>query len=480
MQRPASPNPHHTYFAHNYGTMDPQEPAPSEPPEPAFSARLSVNTESPLITPGEHPEQPKFQVTWKRWVQLGAFSFISICNAITWITFSPISDEVKDYWNVSITWVNMLSLVFMIAYVPFVFVASYALDHRGLRFGLLIGAFLTALGTWIRCVGKWNFYATFVGQTLCAIGQPFILNAPPKLAQNWFPDNQRTIATTISSVANPIGVGLGFLLPPLIVTEPSDIPVMLVAEAGLATAILLICSALLKDKPEFPPSLSATTTREENYGKSMKLLFTDKNFWVLLLEFGLGLGAFNTIATVVNQLVIPFHYSNDDSGNLGALFILCGLVGCGAAGPLVDKFRRYKLTLLICYFLAIGAGTMFALTLKPDNFALIAVACSLIGLVMTPVLPISLELACEISYPIGEATPSGFMMVSGQIVGIVATLVLDHLIQNKMEVISIWIITGLFGASFLIMFLFTGKLKRLDDEKLHKEAIRDAQVADLP
>lgn len=42
------------------------------------------------------------------------------------------------------------------------------------------------------------------------------------LAANWFPADQRTLATTICSVANPIGVALGFVMPPLIVNTTTE------------------------------------------------------------------------------------------------------------------------------------------------------------------------------------------------------------------------------------------------------------------
>ena len=50
-----------------------------------------------------------------------------------------------------------------------------------------------------------NFYLVWIGQFIGATVQPFILNAPPMLAANWFPTEQRTLATTICSVANPVG-----------------------------------------------------------------------------------------------------------------------------------------------------------------------------------------------------------------------------------------------------------------------------------
>jgi hypothetical protein len=118
-----------------------------------------------------------------------------------------------------------------------------------LRFGLLAGALGNAIGAVLRIggFGKATFFLVAIGQTvagmlkpttttsttnhqmvelivrsmLAAIAQPFILNAPPLVAANWFPENQRTIATTIASVANPVGVAIGFVLPPAVVFEVS-------------------------------------------------------------------------------------------------------------------------------------------------------------------------------------------------------------------------------------------------------------------
>ena len=52
---------------------------------------------------------------------------------------------------------------------------------------MVIGTFATVIGAWIRVLGQWSFWPVLIGQVIAAMGQPFILNAPPKLAGNWFP-----------------------------------------------------------------------------------------------------------------------------------------------------------------------------------------------------------------------------------------------------------------------------------------------------
>jgi len=306
-------------------------------------------------------------------------------------------------------------------------------------------------------------------KTLCAIGQPFILNAVPLLANNYFPENQRTMATTIASVSNAVGVAFGFILPPAFASKASEIPFMLLMEAVILSVLIAPPLILFRSRPPTPPSLAASSQREQKFTEAIKSIFKSKDFVILFIVFGLALGAFNTLATIINELVDPFGYTNNDSGIFGALFVLLGLIGAGVVGAIVDKTRvygaTYKITLLACTFLGSCALLMFTLLLKPGKFELIAVAVSLVGFTMTPVLPISLELGCEVCYPIGEATPTGFLMTSGQIVGIIMIIATDQLISQGHVVAASWLVVALTTAAFLIMLLFNGKLKRLQHEK---------------
>lgn len=45
---------------------------------------------------------------------------------------------------------------------------------------------MTAAGCWVRCGSDIGFAWILAGQCLCAIGQPFLLNCPAKVAALWF------------------------------------------------------------------------------------------------------------------------------------------------------------------------------------------------------------------------------------------------------------------------------------------------------
>ena len=107
----------------------------------------------------------------------------------------------------------------MAIYIVVNFPANYAMDKLGLKYGILIGATLTTFGMCLKVLVNVSFYYVMVGQLIAAAGQPFLGCAPGKLANQWFGPNQRVIATTIATGAQPLGAAIGVTLPLLFVVK---------------------------------------------------------------------------------------------------------------------------------------------------------------------------------------------------------------------------------------------------------------------
>jgi FLVCR family feline leukemia virus subgroup C receptor-related protein len=54
-----------------------------------------------------------------------------------------------------------------------------------------------------------------------------------------------------------------------------------------------------------------------------------------------------------------------------------------------------------------------------ENFYLELLSVISIGLFTMPLLPLSLDFGCELSFPIGEALSTGVLMTGGNFVGII-------------------------------------------------------------
>eukprot|EP00128_Syssomonas_multiformis_P005363 Colp12_sorted_trinity150504_noHs@24612 len=180
------------------------------------------------------PLSKSFRTYRSRWWMLLLIVALNVSNAVFWISFAPIQPSTQEYYGVSKLWVNMLSMIFMILYIPLGFTSSWALDAKGLRYGALWGALLNLLGGWLRYAselasGDGRFAILFLGQSLTACAQPFILNAPTKLAAVWFGEGERATANMLASISNPLGIAIGSVVTPFIVVTPSDMPYMLLA-----------------------------------------------------------------------------------------------------------------------------------------------------------------------------------------------------------------------------------------------------------
>jgi hypothetical protein len=61
-----------------------------------------------------------------------------------------------------------------------------------------------------------------------------------------------------------------------------------------------------------------------------------------------------------------------------------------------------------------------AFALDTKTFWAIVIVVGFVGFFFIPQLPIILELGCELAYPIGEASSSGFLLAGGQLLGFLA------------------------------------------------------------
>jgi hypothetical protein len=115
--------------------------------------------------------------------------------------------------------VNYMSMSFMIFFLPLNFPAVIALDGWGLRDGVLIGLILTVIGLWVKCLINQSFIFAIIGQTILAISQPFLMNAPAKVSANWFGERERVYATSASWVASLLGAASGYFMCSLFVSD---------------------------------------------------------------------------------------------------------------------------------------------------------------------------------------------------------------------------------------------------------------------
>lgn len=175
-------------------------------PEEETQVRL-LPTDPGKETPGaEGSLVPRTALSARRFVVLLIFSLYSLVNAFQWIQYSIISNVFEGFYSVSSLHIDWLSMVYMLAYVPLIFPATWLLDTRGLRLTAMLGSGLNCLGAWIKCgsVQQHLFWVTMLGQSLCSVAQVFILGLPSRIASVWFGPKEVSTACATAVLGNQV------------------------------------------------------------------------------------------------------------------------------------------------------------------------------------------------------------------------------------------------------------------------------------
>ncbi|EZA58153.1 hypothetical protein DMN91_009054 [Ooceraea biroi] len=378
----------------------------------------------------------------RRWLILIIFVLYSASNSMQWIQYSIIANIVMKYYNVSNFLVDMTSMIYMITYIPLIFPASYLLDKFGLRTAVILGSLGTTLGSWLKVfsVATDRFWITFLGQSLVAISQTFILSVPARLAAVWFGPDQVSSACSIGVFGNQLGIATGFLFPPMLVLNSDNIHVvemglqfMFYTVAAFTSFVLVLILYFFKAAPPLPPSPAQAVQRENvendvNFFHSIKRLFTNSGYLLLLLSYGINVGIFYAISTLLNRIVIEYFPGHEqDGGRIGLTIVCAGMLGSVVCGIILDKTHKFKETTIGVYLCSFVGMIIFTFTLDTDGIYVVYITAGILGFFMTGYLPVGFELAAELTYPEPEGTAAGLLNAVVQIFGIIFTTLYGYL-----------------------------------------------------
>ncbi|XP_071947209.1 solute carrier family 49 member A3-like [Antedon mediterranea] len=388
-------------------------------------------------------EDTEYRVYKRRWFILAVLGILNFSNALSWLTFSPVSDHSANFYNVSPSKIDWLSTVYMIAAIPVGFLAIYLLDTFGLRLGIITGATLNFLGLAVRYLSSFDFISkdhhipymiVLGGQTLCAIAQPFLLFAPTKLAATWFAGDQRAVANMIASMLNPLGLLVVNIASPAIVKKDGDITLMLFVylipgAIGFLLSIFGFCSSV----PPSPPSASAAEVHE-TFWQGLKKIVRIPAYFLLFVNFGAGFGLLSSILSVLQQILCVRGYTDEFSGYCGASMLGFGIIAAFFSGLYVDKTKKFEEVTKICFSLAVICFMAFTILSTFDDMQIeLLIFCTMFGVLGLAQYAITFELGVECTYPVPEATSAGFLAMSGQIQGIAFMLFFQFLATEEIH-----------------------------------------------
>ncbi len=354
-----------------------------------------------------------------RWVVLFFFSMMQCIMQMLWITFASITGEASTFYNVTPMQIGFLSMVFMIMYVFFSFPASWAIDTFGIRKGVGFGVILTGIFALTRAYGASNFTWVLVSMTGIAIAQPFILNSLTAMASKWFPMKERATAVGIASLFLFVGMMIGLALTPVLTLE-FGIPGMLKIYGYVTLFFVVAYLIFVKEKPPTPPD--EIDNSKVKVAEGLKHIFSQRSMILLIVFFFFALGMFTAVTTWIEQMLTPRGFSIVQAGNLGAMIMIGGIIGCLIVPTISDKKRKRKPFIILSALITIP--TLIGLTFA-NSYMLLLFSGFIFGFFFLGAGPIIYQYAAETSYPAPEATSQGLLMLAGNISGIIYIFAMD-------------------------------------------------------
>jgi MFS family permease len=385
-----------------------------------------------------------------RWVVLAVFMLVNVMVQVLWICYAPIATQAAASYGVRREDIDLLANLFMLVYLVISVPASWAIDTYGFKKAVGFGAFLMGAFGLLRALFPVNYTMAVAGSVGISIGQPFLMNAFTKFAAVWFPQKHRATITGVIFLAVFLGIGLGEVLGPGLVSSIGFAGMQLAYGAAAALSALLFI-LLARSAPPTPASPPGGEVRALVLD-SLKQILRNKDVYILSLALFLASGIVNGVFTLIDGLGKELSLTVDQGVTLTALLLVGGIVGSIAIPAISDAWGRRKPVLVAAVVLAVPATLGLVLG---RGFAFEVVCFFAMGFAVTGVTPVAYQYGAEITFPAPEGTSNGIFALVVQASGLLIVLMdaLRGIFHDSYVPSFAGLAVLLAGTAFLMMWL---------------------------
>ncbi|KPI43581.1 Major facilitator superfamily domain-containing protein 7 [Cyphellophora attinorum] len=361
----------------------------------------------------------EYRVYKRRWLGLVQLALLNIVISWDWITFAAVSSSAATYFSTSETNINWASTAFLFAFVVATPFTSWTLHRHGPKLSIMAAAVLTLVGNGIKYGGTASHQlgVMMLGQMVIGVAQPFALSSATSYSNLWF---------------TPSG------------QQPHHIS-RLVGFVAIISASVSAFSLFVPGQPPTPPSAASASTshitgpypNEDSNGnplnskssllKDLHTLTHSLEFYLIFLPFTVYVGFFNAFSSLINQILEPYSFSEDNAGIAGAILIVVGLLTAAVSSPIIDRTHAYLTMIRICVPLIAIAYVVLIFAPPTKSLAFVFVVCAALGAASFGLVPVALEFLVEMHYPLGPELGSSLCWCGGQLLGGIFIVIMDKL-----------------------------------------------------
>ena len=433
------------------GSLNPQYLEPQPPSQHALPKQDS--TDSCGV--------PEMKAYKRRWYILIVFSALACHQCTIWNTWGPIASSVQVAYGWSDGTVAMMAnwgtIMFVISVVPL----SWFIEHKGLRPTCILVSGFILVGSVLRCCqvfitdARLFLASCHICSILNGIAGVTIMAAPPLISSLWFPQNERTTATSINQAGNMLGNGLSMLIGPalVMVNETNsndtskfdylsnfgiqlikipfnrdkedikhDINTYMYVDAAIAAILFTLFCIYYPSRPEFAPTATSVISRT-TFSTGIKNLVTNKDVLLVCFAYSLSQGIMGAWMSVIVFNLRDLNITDQEVGYIGLGSVIGQCFTSMLAGFFTDKLRnKMKLTLVLLLSIS---GSLFlllilmCLKIVPSNYLIFCIVIIAATSLNYACCPLFFELCVEIAYPVSESLVGGFLTSMNNLVGII-------------------------------------------------------------
>jgi len=382
-----------------------------------------------------HVDHSGVFVTYRqRFVVIACVMSLNMVGYMMAISFGPVASQAAEYYGVTGSMIDLFPIIGMTINMPGMFIAVYCIDRFGIKVGLRWGSTCLMIGAALRCLSTFplyeekiarntKFWLTFLGQSIIALGHPFLITMSTKISQVWFAEKERIVSTAAMAGAPALGAAIGSGVTPFIVNDdPQRIPILNVVYPTMGlVGFILAWAFVTSPHPRTPPSLSAQKLREKDpvtvkiFFENIKKVISSNTIKSFIILMGGGVGIFNTLATQLGQMMCSTGYGAPAAGLAAGILIVTGLIGSFVLGLVAKKYNiQIEMAKTAFSMSTVGIILLCISLLQTNLYPMIIFSLCIFGFFGLGGFPISLELAVEETFPADPVFSEAFIHMAGQ------------------------------------------------------------------
>lgn len=369
------------------------------------------------------------ELRW-RWVVLLGYTLIAMSSQMIWLNFAGIATpQVTTIYHTNLVMIGLMAALWPLIFIPLAIPVGILVDKVGFKLTVTIGGVLLALFSWLRIIAGRNFYLLLIFQSLASTSQPFIYNSITKLANNWFPSNEQTLANGVGTMGQIIGMVLALIITPVMVPVPSyhDLVLNIIVFSLVSTISLLFFVLTARESPT-RHVIREVSSSQGSTGQ-LRDVIRQRNIVILMILFFIGVGVFSALAQWMESILYSRGIAPLYGDIVGMSMLISGILGMVIISYISDKYHVRKRIILINISILTLLLAIFSLNATYLIYLLVGIG---IGFLLVSLAPVGLQLSLETVGGELAGTAAGLLWLLSQVGAFVIIIAMSDLYYYSM------------------------------------------------